>query len=364
MTTTELLPLGQSIPPSVLKKDFVKLEDKPYGQPTLGYSVVLPNDWLQLKLKATDARLHVERPKLLSTFLGPKDDGGNPMFQVWCQGLIREISAGDWLKDFLTRTGCEIISLEIRSAYLADALVTRRDGPVLLKIRFSARLAGYRLFLCEGVAPDDLFPKYADGFGLASCTFKPTLITDNPHVEVWQTHTLDNAVSFNAPFSWFERHPQAPEGLDMVDLYNLNGAAEPVGNLKAMAVRRTLTKGKQRIDLPALLTAEFLKIGVQITELVSNESIQTPEPLTNGSVKICKALIPAAPQVRLQNLIVLSVDAPTHHILVGLLTCAPCEGFYEYAVNRRAFDIVLETFRLHVPPAAKAGASPAAKKGR
>ena len=175
MTTTELLPLGQSIPPAVLKKDFVKLEDKPYGQPALGYSVVLPNDWLQLKLKATDARLHVEHPKLLSTFLGPKDDGGNPMFQVWCQGLIREISAGDWLKDFLTRTGHEIISLEIRSAYLADALVTRRDGPVLLKIRYSARLAGYRLFLCEGAAPDDLFPKYADGFGLASCTFKPTL---------------------------------------------------------------------------------------------------------------------------------------------------------------------------------------------
>ena len=148
----------------------------------------------------------------------------------------------------------------------------------------------------------------------------------------------------------------------MVDLYNLNGAAEPVGNLKAMVVRRTLTNGKQSIDLPALLTAEFLKIGVQITELVSNESIETPEPLTNGSVKICKALIPAAHQVRLQNLIVLSADAPTHHILVGLLTCAPCEGFYEYAVNRRAFDIVLETFKLDVPAAAKAAVPPATKK--
>ena len=364
MTTTELLPLGQSIPPSVLKKDFVKLEDKPYGQPALGYSVVLPNDWIQLKLKAADARLHVERPKLLATFLGPKDDGGNPMLQVWCQGLIKEISAGDWLKDFLSRTGCEIISLEIRSTYLADALVTRRDGPVLLKIRFSARLAGNRLFLCEGVAPEDLFPNYADRFGLAATSFKPTLITDNPHVEVWQTHSLDNAVSFNAPFSWFERHPQAPAGIDLLDLYNLNGAAEPVGNLKVMAIRRALTKGKKDIDLPALLTAEFLKIGVRIAELVSSESIEAPEPLSNGSLKICKAVIPNAPHVRLQNLLVLSVDAPTHHILVGLLTCAPCEGFYEYAVNRRAFDIVLETLKLQVPSPAKTGASPAAKTGR
>ena len=364
MANTDLLSLGQKIPPATLKKDFVKVADKPFGQSPLAYTIVLPNDWIQLKLSAPDARLLVDHPKLLATFLGPKDDGGNPMLQVWCQGLIKEIAVGDWLKEFLTHAGCTILSLEIRSPYLADALVSRQEGPITLTIRFSAQLAGYRLFLCEGIAPADLFPKYADQFGLAASSFKPTEVTDNPHVELWQTHVLDNALSFNAPFSWLERRPQAPDGLDMVELFNLNAAAEPIGNLKIMSVRRTLTKGKKGIDLPALLTAEFMKMGVQITELVSNESIEAPAPLTNGSLKILKAVTPNAPHVRLENLLVLSVDAPTHHILVGLLTCAPCEGFYEYAVNRRAFDIVLETFKLHAPSAAKASASPAAKKGR
>src|SRR5438552_8980727 len=104
MPEAQLLSLGQSIPKQVLKKDFAKVQDKPFGQEGFAYSIVLPNSWIQLKVSSPDGRLPVEQPKLLSTYLGPKDKNGNPMVQVWCQGLIREISAGDWLKDFLSRT--------------------------------------------------------------------------------------------------------------------------------------------------------------------------------------------------------------------------------------------------------------------
>jgi hypothetical protein len=342
----EHLTLGETIPAQTLKKDYVKVEDKPFGQAGLGYTMVVPNSWIQLKLSAKDGRLLVEQPKLLATYLGPKDDNGNPMLQVWCQGLIREIGAADWLKDFLTKTGSTILSLEAHSPNLADALVGRVEGPARLKIRFAAHLSGNRLFLIQGIAPEDLFEKYADNFGLAVASFKPTLVGNNPHVELWQTHHLDKSVTFNAPFSWLERQPKCPPGLDLVDLYNLNAEGEPISNLKVMSVRRKLTKGKKGLDLPALLIAEFTKAGVRVTEIDENENFTAPKPLANGTSMICKAIIPKAKVKRLQNLLIVSVDAPTHHILTGLLTCAPNEGFYEYGVNRRAFDIVLETFKL------------------
>ena len=83
MITADLLPLGQAIPAKTLKKDYVKVEDKPFGQPAFGYSMVLPNTWLQLKISAPDSRLEVEHPKLLATYLGPKDGEANAMVQVW-----------------------------------------------------------------------------------------------------------------------------------------------------------------------------------------------------------------------------------------------------------------------------------------
>jgi len=346
MANVEHLTLGESIPTQSLKKDYVKVEDKPFGQVGLAYSMVVPNSWIQLKLSAKDGRLLVEQPKLLSTFLGPKDDNGNPMLQVWCQGLVREIAAADWLKDFLIKTGSAILSLEAHSPYLADALIGRQEGPVTLKIRISAHLSGNRLFLIQGIAPEDLFEKYADIFGLAVSSFKPAAVGDNPHVELWQTHRLDKVITFNAPFSWLERRPVCPPGLDLVDLYNLNSRGEPIANLKVMSVRRKMTKGKKGLDLPSLLIAEFTKAGAVVTEIAEDESFAVSKPLANGISKVCKVMVPEAKDKRLQNLLIVSVDAPTHHVLTGLLTCAPNEGFYEYAVNRRAFDIVLETFKL------------------
>lgn len=345
MADTEHLTLGQDIPAPVLKKDFVNVEDKPFGQAALAYTMVLPNSWIQLKLSAQDGRLLATEPKLLATYLGPKDDNGNPMLQLWCQGLVREIAAGDWLKDFLARDDDVIVALEARSPYLADAEVFRQDGVIKLKTRISAHLCGNRLFLVQGTAPADLFEKYAEMFGLAAASFQPAVVGNNPHVELWQTHVLDKTVSFNAPFSWLERRPQCPTGLDLVDLYNLNSHGEPIGNLKVMSVRRKLTKGKKGLDLPALLTAEFTKAGLRVTQIAEKESFDAPKPLSHGSSLICQAYLPQAKEERLQNLLVVSVDSPTHHLVVGLQTCAPGEGYSEYAINRRAFDIVLETFK-------------------
>ena len=95
-----------------------------------------------------------------------------------------------------------------------------------------------------------------------------------------------------------------------------------------------------------MLIGEFTKEGVQVTEVAAEESFVLPKPLSNGTSKICKGYLPKGKDRRLHNVLVVAVESPTHHILTGLLTCAPNEAFYEYAVNRRAFDIVLETFKL------------------
>ena len=145
--------------------------------------------------------------------------------------------------------------------------------------------------------------------------------------------------------SWPEKKPEGPPGLDAIHLFNLNAEGQPVGVMKMMTIRRSLTEGKKGLDLPAMLVMEFSKIGVEVLEIASDEPLSVSPPFQNGSFKILTAGLPKGDN-RLRNLLIASFASPTHHVLVGLLTRAPKEGFYEYAVNRRAFDIVLETMRV------------------
>jgi hypothetical protein len=337
--------VGKDIPKTALSERFVKIEDEPYGNPDLAYSVLVPNDWIQLGLKAETGALNADRPTLLSDFLSPTDRDANAMLQVWCQGLVKEIAAADWLKFFLSETGKEVVSLQSVSPYFADAVATWQLEKVAYTVRVAARVAGNRLFLVQGMAPPDMYADYAEGFGLAVSSFKVQVDLGNPHVELWQTHTLDDRIVFNAPISWPERKPEGREGLDAVELFNLNAQGQPVAVFKAMSLRKSLTEGKKGLDLPALLVTEFTKLQVQVSSIVSNAPLPASAPLQGGRLKVLKARLPKG-DGRLRNLLVADLASPTHHVLVGLLTCAPKEGFYEYAVNRRAFDIVLETMRI------------------
>lgn len=346
MAETSVLPQGQNIPESELTENFVKLSDTPYGNDDLAYSVVLPNDWLQLGIEAEDDVLHAGHPKLLANFLSPIDRDANAMLQVWGQGLIKEIAAGDWLKWYLVETGRTPDSVQIVSPYFADAIAHCEIEGVPYTMRVMARLASNRMFILQAMAPSDLYPDYADTFGLAVTSFKVAKEFENPHVEPWQTHTLDAAVTFNAPLSWPERKPEeAPEGLDAVDLFNLNAQGEPLGVLKAMTFRRSILEGKGEINLAAVLVDEFVKMNVEILEIVSDEPVSPAEPFGAGSFKTMTARLPKGDD-RLRNLLVAEVYAPDHVFLIGLLTCAPKEGYNEYAVNRRALDIALETLRV------------------
>lgn len=336
--------LGQGIPKAELESSFVKAEEIPHGNPAFAYAMVVPGDFLQLGIAVQDGRMHADQPKLLASFLGPKVDNGNALLQLSCQGLVKEIAAGAWLKHFLHRADTVVDAFREDSALQAGAVATRTSAEgVRLTMRLAAQIHGNRLFLVQGLAPSDQFERYAEAFGVAVATFRPAHAMAQPSVEARSTQTLDGAVTFQTPFSWLYQNLEAPEGLAGLNLYSLAGDGKPTGAIKALAVRRSLTRGKKGLDLPALLISEFTKTGVKLGAVVSDQPMPVPAPLANGRLKILTVTLGAAP--RLHNLLVASVDLPSHHVLLGLLTCAPKEDFYVHSVNLRAFQIALETLQ-------------------
>lgn len=336
--------LGQGIPKAELESSFVKVEETPHGNPAFAYTMVVPADLLRLGFTVKDGRMHADQPKLLASFLGPKVDNGNALLQLSCQGLVKEIAAGAWLKHFLQQPDIVVDAFREDSPQQAGAVATRTSPEgVRLTMRLAAQIHGNRLFLVQGLAPSDLYEQNAEAFGVAVATFRVTHPSALPTVEGRATQTLDGAVTFQTPFSWLYQNLEAPEGLAGLNLYSLAGDGSPTGAIKALSVRRSLTRGKKGLDLPALLISEFTKTGVKLGAVVSDQPLPAPAPLANGRMKILTATLGANP--RLHNLLVASVDLPTHHVLLGLLTCAPKEDFYLHSVNLRAFQIALETLQ-------------------
>lgn len=338
-----LFSLGEDIPSETLKSDFAKVEETAHGNPAFAYSMVVPNDYLQIGLEAANARLQVDAPTLLANFIGPLQAGANPMIQVFCQGLVKEIAAEAWLKHYLAREDTLIVEVKALSPLQADAVVVRQtDDDVRLAVRIAAQIHGNRMFLVQCTAPEDLFESYADAFGIAVATFKPAHAMAQPSVEVRSNYRLDDALFFQMPYSWPFEKLEAPPGMDGYAFLNLDARSEPVGSIKVLSLRRALTEGKQGLDLPALLVSEFTKTGVEIAGLVREDDVPVRAPFTGGSIKVLQVRLAPGDETP-WNLVVAALDTPAHHVLVGVLTCAPKHDFYLHSVNMRAFELVLET---------------------
>lgn len=347
--TLSLFSLGEDLSPDELKSGYVKVEEVAHGNPAFAFSMVVNNEYLAIPIQAADGHMHADEPKLLASFLGPLNDNGNPMVQLFCLGMIKDIAADAWLKDFLNREGTTLVEMKTHNPLHAEAVVTRvTEEEVKLGVRLDVQIHGNRLFMIQCTAPEDLLGEYLDSFGVSIATFKPLHAMAQPSVEVRSNYRMDEALFFQMPYSWPFTKLEAPKGMDGFSFLNLNAESEPAGAIKVFSLRRSLTDGKEDLDLPALMVSEFTKTGLQITDVVSEHNIPTPPPFTGGSTKVllAKTSQDSSPVL---NLVVAAVDSPDHHILVGLLTCAPKEDFYLHSVNMRAFEIVLETLQVGDP---------------
>lgn len=342
--TNTILPIGKGIPADVLQRDYALVRDIPYGNASLAYQMLLPKSWGYDAIKAESANLPTDSPKLLALFGGAEQHGATPVIQLHGIRLLREIRAAHWLRLYAEKQNAEIIETNELSHLFADALMTKKiDGHNYI-LRVAARINANHLFLILGIAISPAYAELAETFGLTIASFKLTNAGDIEAVETKTTYTLTNPLAFQAPTSWHATKPEAdklPPGRQAIDLYNLDAENVPHGFIRIKTISKDVADiTSEQVQQGGL--EEFSEGGIEISDVIDTYPVpSTNSRFHNNILTIYSATIDKNPQ----ELWVCQLETKQFHTLITLLTPSRNFTFETWAVNKRTYEIILETLK-------------------
>ena len=114
------LPTGENIPKAMLETLYQSHDYEPSEYPTLAHSITLPSSWQKINDLQS---VQIDEMKPLAVWQPKGNHGIYPSIQVHATELTQEISAHNWLRYYLAKSGSQILNLQIESVSFADSLV-------------------------------------------------------------------------------------------------------------------------------------------------------------------------------------------------------------------------------------------------
>ncbi|KHD11471.1 hypothetical protein PN36_29130 [Candidatus Thiomargarita nelsonii] len=337
------LPIGKTIPPDVLESSFFKVQDKPYGNPELAYSLLVPKDWnVDSSLKAKTNQLGRERLKPLAIFAAP--DGSHSFIQLHAIGLPREISAAHWLRHYAATTDRTIVELEELSVLFADSLMTFKIEDHTFVGRAAVRIDGDRLFMVFGFAIEAAYQALAETFGLAISSFKLLSPSSRTSIEPHRRHNLADIVQFDCPASWKHKVPENPPiGKQAIDFYHFDDNNAFQGLIRVKAVSKTVVNQSEEVIKNTV--EEYADSNLILRDKLHSSPVGSYSArFSNGFLIIYGCTIEGNEENQ-QELWICAFEDEKHYIVTSLLTPSRRQIFYTWAFNKRAYEIVLESIQ-------------------
>lgn len=334
------LPIGDKITPKELTDNFIKAQDQPYGNNSLGYSLLVPNTWnYDSSLRAETGYLNTEKLKPLAIF-----EKENAYIQLQAIQLVREVSAAHWLRYFAVTTGRKIIELVELSPLFSDTLMTFDIEGHAFVGRLAAKIDGNRLFLVFCFAVEEAYPYLEEVFGLAISSFKLLNPSQQPTIESRQEYKLKDIVQFVCPSSWQYNYPEnAPVGKHAIDLYNFDDEQALQGLIRVKAVLKSVVTNSDQLVKDTII--EFSEANFQIQKALHNGAVASySDQFQDGLLMIYLGVIEGSDEP--QEFWLSVFEAQSHYIVLSLLSPARESVFYTWAFNKRAYEIVLESLKM------------------
>ncbi|SIN98617.1 hypothetical protein [Vannielia litorea] len=329
-----------SLDPAAIRDAMGSVETMSTVDPALDFSMNLPEGWHGTFVRDADPR--PGQPPVLLFYLTPPE-GDVLMLRVFCLRLTREINPADWL-DFwnasLGRGLVEIRNHKTSYGILVDALVHDLDRAVPGTRRVLTVKDGDRLFMIEAATKTD-DPNHVEMmqnvFLLCSTTFQLVNPTSERFAEPFAMVRLagDAPLEFLAPESWRQiaQPPEdKPTGGDLLVLDN-----DDVG---AIFLASKPGHGHSAMLEGAMLDA-VVGTGTDIREID-----ETPIKVPNAEMGV---LVRSGHGLRgeAMEMLVMSarIESPSHSAAAVLLTPSGQTSAEALAMNRRAYEVLLDSIR-------------------
>ena len=339
---SEQLPVGRGFTPEELAERFVVVEATPYENPSLGFRTMVLKDWKHDVVTAETPDLNAVHLKPLGVFFGQPEGGSAPYIQVQAILLRKSITAANWLRWIALSTDRHLLQLVELSPVFADTLVEFAVDGVPFKGRAAARIDRNRVFYVFAFGPAAVYRDYAETFGVAVSSFKLLDVDPSANIESLQPMNGPGSLRFAYPASWRPLvKDQVPPGRQAVDLYNFDDE----DNLNGLIRLKSLEKGRgdDSDTLLRTLKEEFSEAGLSLGTQLHVASMPIEESgvdrFINGRYLFFAASIRETGLA--QELWASLFEDESFYYGVALLTPAKENQFYVWAINSRAYQLIL-----------------------
>ncbi len=335
------LPIGQRFSEAELQDAFLLVEDVPYQNEELSYRMLIPKSWSVDAVHAETAALTTTQLKPLGIFVGPDEGGLRPFIQLQAVQLTRELSAAHWLRHFAAASGRQVDLLREVSDRFADSQVTFQVEDIAFTARAAVMLDGDRAFLIFAFAPAAMYQAFIDTFGVAVSSFKLAKPSEKPSVEPRQALNVAANVQTMIPTSWKTRTiDDCPPGKAAVDLYNLDAESVLNGWIRIKQTYKDTSSSLEQVISDS--KDEFAEAGVALVRVVAKTDMPSSnERFAQGIVEVYNATL-ASDEALLQELWIAAFEDQQAYYTVSMLTPARSDRFFIWAINHRAFEVVLQ----------------------
>ena len=341
MSQGDLFPLGENFTQNELEHKFVLVKDEPYENPELAYKILIPKTFTPEPIKAETPELNPNTLKPLGIFKGPAENGVNPFIQIQAVQLVKEITAANWLRHYAIITNRHIDTVKPINTNLADSVMEFNIEGHLFFARITASIDGDRLFFLLNLAHESMYSSYKNIFGVSVVSFNIENRSPKPSIEKHVPYKLSEMINFKYPESWqYILLTDAPPGKSGVDLFNHDPDGNICGKIRVKTVKK---KVSSRIDTQIEDTLEeYRESNVKCGELIECIDVEIgTERFESAIINVYRGEIKGNDIS--QEIWIAVIEDPEYFFVVTLLTPFREQAFFIWAINHRAFNIVLET---------------------
>ena len=338
------LPSGKNVSDEHIKQSYNRVQDTPFGNDSLFYRLLVSKEWNPTAIHLQERPvITTEKMMGIGMFVGSQISDSKPFILLQVMNLAQEINAADVLRGYALANDYQLKTLQEDSPKRVDSLVEFQLQGVTYFGRAMMAITGNRVgFLLAAGAPSE-YEQLEEKFALASASFEMSNAPQG-HIEAWREYQIGvNWLYFHFPTSWTFDYPDSSDLTDRfgLELYNTTADNEVIGIVRAKTVLKKYTTDIG--DELQKFMEELEAMGVEFGEIMNRHALPVNAPFIAAHQVIYQILDKQTNQVREAWVALLEDDQ--YLSFFALLTTRREDAFSVWAVNKRAWQIMLNTLR-------------------
>ncbi len=337
------LPIGQSLSPDYVGENMLMTEVIPEGNPDLTFRMLIPKGWVQDELPGMGQPLSAEQFMPLLAIRNGAEERATVVFHVQALKLVHELRARHLWEFSGRQFGQRPLAMRELSAWFVDSLMAQSIGTETVHVRQAILISGRRGILLSGIAPEPLYPEFAEQFGLMVASFQPAVEPDNPHVENWLRDELGDRLSFGYPESWQLQHIDIDDGAALRLHWN-----DPDGTLNSQIGLEREARLLPKAHAFELIVGLMSEAGLEMSdefETITLDMVDSPLDARGGRVYRANQV----DRGRTWTVRMMLFEVAGESIRVWQIQPESETDFLRWAISTRALQIVLSTMELASP---------------